>query len=213
MQAKRARVATLSLLSCAVLLLGGCGSDGNPTIVEPGVVTPRVSPTQSQTPNNTASPTPGNTASPKPGNTASPKPDNSPAGCGPGPGHQSPGGAAVVPRTFRDDQAELDADSQTGDGRTVDVEEVRLSRAGFVAVCSDDDDNRLLGLLPIASSTQEQAVRVSLDKRLTTTTKLLVMLFADNRDGHFDWATDPRVSGDDDDPTDIEVDHFTYRVR
>ena len=197
MPAKRARVATLSLVSCAVLLLGGCGSDGNPTIVEPGVVTPRVPPSQSPTPSN---------------KSTSPTPDNLPDECGPSPGTEPDGGTAV-PSAFRDDEAELDADSQDGDGRTVDVVEVQLSRAGFVAVCSDDADNRLLGLVPIPRSTEEQAVRVRLKERLTTTTELVAVLYADNRDGHFDWATDPRVSGDDDDPRDLEVDYFTYRVR
>jgi len=204
MQAKRTRGVTLSLVSCAVLLLGGCGSDGNPTIVEPGVVTPRVPPSQSQTPNSTASP--------RTGNPTSPTPDNLPDECGPSPGTE-PDGATAVPSAFRDDEAELDADSQSGDGRTVNVVEVQLSRPGFVAICSDDADNRLLGLLPITRLTQEQPVRVSLRKRLTTTTDLVAVLYADNRDGHFDWATDPRVSGDDDDPRDLEVDYFTYRVR
>jgi hypothetical protein len=197
MLAKWTRAAALSLVSCGVLLLGGCGSDGNPTVVEPGVVTPRVSPTEPKTPNND--------------NPASPTPQNLPNECGPTRGAE-PDGAAPVPSPVRDDEAELDADSQTGKGRFVDVEEVRLSRAGFVAVCRQDD-NRLLGLLSIASSTQEQRVRVNLNERLTTNTELVAVLYADNRDGHFDWATDPRVSGDDDDPTDLEVDHFTYRVR
>jgi hypothetical protein len=104
-------------------------------------------------------------------------------------------------------------DGQAGDGRSVDIEEVQLSKAdGWIAVCRSDD-NRLLGLSRIARSDDDQAVRVALDERLTTTTELLVFLYVDNRDGHFDWATDARVSGDDDDPNDYEVEQFTYRVR
>ena len=67
------------------------------------------------------------------------------------------------------------------------------------------------GFVPIARSTDERPVRVTLDEPITTTTQLLVVLYADNGDGHFDWATDPRVSGDDDDITDLEVERLTYR--
>lgn len=126
------------------------------------------------------------------------------------PGHGSGRGARVVPTPVRDDEAELDVDGQAGDGRTVHIAEVQLSRKpGFVVVCSSDD--RLLGLLPIARSNSERSVRVRLDEPLTRTTNLLVVLYADNGDGHFDWATDPHVSGDEDDITDIEVERLTYR--
>ena len=91
------------------------------------------------------------------------------------------------------------------------VEEVQLARTdGFIAVCSLDDD-QLLGSLPITRSTGERSVRVTLDEPITTTTRLLVVLYADNGDGHLDWATDPRVSGDEDDITDLEVERLTYR--
>ena len=132
-------------------------------------------------------------------------------GCGPIPGsRETGGGARAVPRPFRDDEAELDVDGQSGDGHTVVVAEVQLSRkAGFVAVCSPGD--LLLGSLPIARSNDERSVTVRLDEPITRTTQLLVVLYADNGDGHFDWQTDPRVSGDDDDITDLEVERPTYR--
>ena len=41
--------------------------------------------------------------------------------------------------------------------------------------------------------------------------EILVVLYADNGDGHLDWTTDPRVSGDDDDITDLEVERLLYR--
>jgi hypothetical protein len=191
--------AGLSLLCCAVLLLVGCSFKRQPTVLGTGVVTPGASRTDQVTPSD---------------ETASQKADDSRAACGPSPGtQQSTGSTPAVPAPFRDDQAELDADGQTGDGHTVLVEEVQLSRAdGFVAVCRLDD-NRLLGLLPIARSTDDRPVRINLDEPITTTTRLLVVLYADNRDGHFDWATDPRVSGDDYDITDLEVERLTYRVR
>jgi hypothetical protein len=131
------------------------------------------------------------------------------ATCGPVPG-QSRGGALAVPTPFRDDEAELDADGQTGDGHTVAVSEVQLSKTdGFVAVCTLDD--RLLGLLPIARSNDDRSVRVILDERITSTIEILVVLYADNGDEVFDWTTDPRVSGDNDDITDLEVERLTYR--
>ena len=119
---------------------------------------------------------------------------------------------APSPTPFRDGEAELDADGQTGDGRTVVVDEVQLARKnGFVAVCSLDE--RLLGSLPIPRSRDEQSVRVPLGEPITATTQVIVVLYADNGDGHFDWATDPLVSGDLDDITDLEVERLTYRLR
>ena len=40
-----------------------------------------------------------------------------------------------------------------------------------------------------------------------------MVLYADNGDGHFDWATDPHVSGDDDDITDLEVERLYLPLR
>jgi hypothetical protein len=91
------------------------------------------------------------------------------------------------------------------------VDEVQLALTdGFVAICTLDS-SRLLGSSPIARSTDERSLVVTLDEPITTTTRLLVVLHADNGDGYFDWATDPRVSGDDDDITDLEVERLTYR--
>ena len=91
------------------------------------------------------------------------------------------------------------------------IEEVQLTRTnGFVAVCLLED-NRLLGSLPIARSIDEKSVRVSLAEPITVTSRLLVVLYADNGDGTFDGARDRLVSGDDDDITDLEVERLTYR--
>ncbi len=227
MRAKR-QLAAVSLASCAVLLLLGCGVDRRPIVLGTGEITAGSGPSDHSTPNDSAAePTPAdstpndNTAEPTPedstpnDNAAGPMPEDSmepTATCGPSPGtRQSTSGARAVPTPFTDDEAELDADGQAGDGGTVILEEVQLARTdGFVAVCSLDD-NRLLGSSPITRSTSDRSVRVTLDQPITTTTQLLVVLYADNGDGHFDWATDPRVSGDDDDITDLEVERLTYR--
>jgi hypothetical protein len=195
-------VAPLFLLPCALFFLVGCGLDRDPIVLGPGVVTPGSGSTDHPSPtDNAASPTAIDST-------------DSPAACGPsGDTQKSTNGApaSAVPAPFRDDDAQLDADGQTGDGHVVIIDEVQLARAdGFVAVCTLDD-NRLLGSSPITRSTDEQSILVTLDEPITTTTRLLVVLHADNGDGHFDWATDPRVSGDDDDITDLEVERLTYR--
>ena len=213
MRAKRP-LAAVSLASCAVLLLLGCGVDRRPIVLGTGEITAGSGPSDHSTPNdNAAEPTPEDSAPND--NTAGRLPEDSiepTATCGPSPGtQQSTSGARAVPTPFTDDEAELDADGQAGDGGTVILEEVQLARTdGFVAVCSLDD-NRLLGSSPITRSTADRSVRVTLDEPITTTTQLLVVLYADNGDGHLDWATDPRVSGDEDDITDLEVERLTYR--
>lgn len=221
------------VVSCTVAFLVGCGPDRRSIVIGSGVVTAGSSrsgvgtpsattatPTAADSSTGTASPTTDGssdgTASPTADGsndgTAGPRadePDEPPAECGPIPG-QSGGGARAVPTPFRDDEAELDADGQTGDGRSVAVAEVQLSRTdGFVAVCTLDD--RLLGLLPITRSNNERSVRVSLDEPITSTIEILVVLYADNGDGDFDWTTDPHVSGDSDDITDLETERLTYR--
>ena len=213
MRAKR-QLAAVSLASCAVLLLLGCGIDRRPIVLGTGEITAGSGPSDHSTPNDSAAePTPEDSAPND--NAAGRLPEDSiesTATCGPSPGtQQSTSGARAVPTPFTDDEAELDADGQAGDGGTVILEEVQLARTdGFVAVCSLDD-NRLLGSSPITRSTADRSVRVTLDEPITTTTQLLVVLYADNGDGHFDWATDPRVSGDEDDITDLEVERLTYR--
>lgn len=212
----------LALVSCAVCFLVGCALDRRPIVIGSGVVTAGASRSAQAGPDgNTPVPTPVESTvdTPTPtsdesdDSTASPAADDSddPPACGPIPGaEQSSDEARAVPTPFRDDEAELDADGQAGDGHTVTVGEVQLSRTdGFVAVCLLD--NRLLGSLPVARSNDDRLVRVPLDERITTTTRLVVVLYADNGDGEFDWSTDPRVSGDEDDITDLEVERLTYR--
>ena len=208
MTSKR-QIAAVCLASCAAFVLVGCNLDRDPVVLRPGEVT------AGSTPPDHASPSPNASVAPTPDESAvTAAPDESsdpPAACGPSPDTpQSTDGARAVPPIFRDDQAELDADGQAGNGRTVFIDEVQLSRTnGFVAVCALD--NRLLGSYPIRRSTDDRSVRVTLDEPITATTQLVVVLYADNGDGHFDWATDPPVSGDDDDITDIEVERLRYR--
>jgi hypothetical protein len=212
----------MSCVSCVVCLLVGCGLDRRPIVIGSGVVTAGSSrsgeaepaestPTPTADESSEITPTP--TSEESDDSTASPAAGDSddPPACGPVSGaEQSSDEARVVPTPFRDDEAELDADGQAGDGHTVTVGEVQLSSTdGFVAVCLLD--NRRLGLLPVTRSNDDRRVRVPLDEPITGTTRLLVVLYADNGDGEFDWTTDPRVSGDEDDITDLEVERLTYR--
>jgi hypothetical protein len=222
----------VALLSGAAFLLAGCSFERPPVVLGPRVVNPGAA-TEEPTPSdNAGTPGPADSSSPAASSPSSPAPSSpapsarnssappdqtpprveSAADCGPGPAWQPyPGGASAVPSPFRDDQAELDADGQAGDGRSVIIDEVQLTRTnGFVAVCLLGD-NRLLGSLPIARSIDDKSVRVSLAEPITVTSRLLVVLYADDGDGRFDGATDRLVSGDDDDITDLEVERLTYR--
>jgi hypothetical protein len=190
-------IVALSLVWCGLFSFAGCGFGPDPVVLEPGVVTPGSGRVDQATPSdNTDRPTDEDS-------------NNVAAACGPSQDTQQ--STPAVPAPFRDDHADLDVDGQTGDGRSVVVDEVQLALTdGFVAVCTLDS-NLLLGSSPIARSNDEQSLLVTLDEPITTTTRLLVVLHADNGDGYFDWATDPRVSGDDDDITDLEGERLTYR--
>jgi hypothetical protein len=155
--------------------------------------------------------------------TSSPAPDDATDGSGatdgPTPGDDSTapggGGADAVPGVFRDDDAELDVEDQSGDGSSVRVEEVQLSRTdGFVAIFFENGDT-LLGHAPVERSDDERRLDVPLDQSLTATARLVAVLHADDGDGVFDPATDPRVTDDDDDDhdDDVKTDRFTYRVQ
>ena len=58
----------------------------------------------------------------------------------------------------------------------------------------------------------DRPVTVKLDRPVTGTSRLLVVLHSDDGNGRFEAAKDPRVMGDNDD-NELEVDRITYRVR
>jgi hypothetical protein len=221
-----------SLIGCGVL-------DRGAVPLGPTVVTPSANPTE--TPTETPEPTPTETPSPSPSETptSSPTPSDSPtqterpsprastasptpappprvfpAGCQPG-GNQSPRNSnpRAVPPPILDEEAELEAESQRGDGRSVFVEEVQLSIADALVVVCSLDNNRLLGWLRVPKSNFERSERVRLQDPITADSRLLVVLLADDSDGDLDWGTDRRVTDDDDDVDDLEVENLTYRYR
>ena len=109
---------------------------------------------------------------------------------------------------MEDDRAELDVEDQRGEGRSVAVEEVRLtSGTGFVAVHTRD--GRLLGSAEVGSG---RILTVELDERVPTTGDYRAVLFGEDGDGRFDADADPRVvepddDADDDDPVDDDFDY------
>jgi hypothetical protein len=203
MTAARVRLISLSLLACTTLALTGCASDAPPTELGPGVVTPGASssqPAPSSVPVESAT-TPG-PSTPAGASTPTTSPTQSP----------TTDGAPAVPAPFRDDDAEIEVENQTGDGRSVRVAEAQLTRAdGFVAVYTADRE-QLLGVAAVQRSTDDdRPVTVRLERPLTASAQLLVELHADNGNGRFDPEADPRVAGNDDD-NELEVDRLTYRV-
>jgi hypothetical protein len=133
-----------------------------------------------------------------------------------GPGIVTPGGASAgsasspppvdssatptqsaSPAPVRDDAAEIEVENQSGDGRTVRIQQAQLSRAGFVVVYAKDG-KRLLGSAKIKPSTDNRPITVRLDRRLTASAQLLVVLHADDGDGRFNVKQDPRVPGAED---------------
>jgi len=211
MTTARARLLRLTLVGSFALAASGCAADAPPRDLGPGVVTPGWSsagpassapPAESAAPSASSSPAPGSTsASPT---ASSPTVTSAPAD-------------TSVPPPVRDDDAEIEAANQSGDGRTVRIQEAQLSRAGFVAVYTGDGE-RLLGSAKInRSSDDDRPITVKLDPRLTASARLLLVLHADDGNGRFDPEQDPQVSGGDDDDDDGGDDggrdRLTYRLR
>ncbi len=116
---------------------------------------------------------------------------------------------------MRDPGARLDADDQSGDGRSVVVREARITIGpGWLAVRTDDDGT-LLGSAPLQPG-QATPITVPLTQPVPADDdELTVVLHVDDGDGVFDPLRDPRVlddDRDDDDGDDIEDDDFDYRV-
>jgi len=210
MTAVRSRLVRLTVVGCFALAASGCAADAPPRDLGSGVVTPGWSsagPASSAPPAESAAPTPS--ASPAPDRTSASPTASSPT-------VSSAPADASVPPPVRDDDAEIEAANQSGDGRTVRIQEAQLGRTGFVAVYSADGE-RLLGSAKVRrSSDDDRPIIVKLDRRLTSSARLLLVLHADDGNGRFDPEQDPQVTGgdDDDDGGDDGGSHrVSYRVR
>lgn len=143
-----------------------------------------------------------------------------PAATAPAPAAVAPAAPGALPAAVPDPGATVDADDQSGDGRTVVVREARTTAGpGWVVIRTDDDDDRpgrLLGWAPLAPG-RTGPVTVTLTEPVPAGTPdddLTAVLHLDDGDGAFDERTDPAVLDDDDDGDrdDVEDDDFDYRV-
>ncbi|GAA1836074.1 hypothetical protein ACFFOM_09000 [Microlunatus capsulatus] len=193
MRTSRTTSALLAGTAAAALLLSACGDDAEPAAPAPEAPATSAAAPSAETTSAAPSADP-TTASP----SASASPSSAPSASG-GP-------------TVDDDRAELDVEDQSGDGRSVAVEEVRLtSGTGFVAVYTRD--GQLLGSAEVGSG---RGLTVDLDERIPATGEYRAVLFGDDGDGRFDADADPRVVEPDDDAdeaADPVDDDFDYRVR
>lgn len=115
--------------------------------------------------------------------------------------------AAAGDGTVTDVNADLKVEDQGGGGQRVRVDEVQISNGtGFVAVFSAR--GALLGSVKVSPTVRRPVVPLS--KRVPATSELLALLYADNGDGQFTRATDPRVV---DDEGKFVDDTFDYTLR
>ena len=105
-----------------------------------------------------------------------------------------------------DASAEIEIEDQRGDGRSVEIEEIRVGREGTFLVIYDGTG------LVIASalvSPQSQPVNVELDVILESSQELQAALYLDDGDGEFSIASDlPLV----DDEGEIVHEDFDYEL-
>lgn len=112
----------------------------------------------------------------------------------------------VTTGSFNDTFAELELEDQYGDGTRIAIEEVRISfELGYVGVF--DLEGYLLGFAKVTN--QSQPVAINLEKALSSSTKLLAKLYADNGDRTFDPSTDLPVLDDD---REIIIEDFDYQL-
>lgn len=184
----RRELSLLAGTAATALLLTACGSDETTTPPPAAPATSEAAPSASAT---SAVPTPPTSAS------------------------VSPSGSASTGTTLVDDRAELEVEDQRGNGRSVSVEEVRLSSGtGFVAIYRPD--GQLLGSAEVTGGGKASTLTVELDDPIPATgDDYRAVLFGDDGDGSFDAETDPRVvEGDDDndDDRDAVEDEFDYTL-
>lgn len=110
------------------------------------------------------------------------------------------------PNGFTDRWAEIDIDDQRGDGKSMVIESVEVSRAAILAIY--DRGGKLLVSAQI--SPRSQPVSVKFDTPLTKSSELLAKLFLDNGDGVFDPSYDLPIY---DDESELAEEDFNYRLQ
>ena len=106
----------------------------------------------------------------------------------------------------RDRWVEIDIDDQSGDGKTVVIESLEVSRVSFLVIF--DREGSVLAAAEV--SPQSQPVSITLDKSLSFSQELLARLYKDDGDGVFDINLDMVLV---DDENEIAEEDFEYRLQ
>ena len=201
MPASRSDVSKALLASAAaVVLLAGCAGGTDDVTTEPAV---------------SLAPAASGTATPE-ASTATPEQSTSTPAAGSTDDHDSDDSSHdVVPAgtpTVADDTAEVEVEDQTGDGRTVQVEEVRIgAEPGFVVIY--DAGRTVLGWTYVPS--RVRGVTVELTTPVQASRELVAALFRDDGDRGFDPNVDPQIVEQDHDDNETEpvTEDFDYLLR
>jgi len=105
-----------------------------------------------------------------------------------------------------DASAEIEIEDQRGDGRSVEIEEIRVGREGTFLVIYDGTG---LVLATALVSPQSQPVNVELDVILERSQELQAALYLDDGDGEFSIASDSPLV---DDEGEIVHEDFDYEL-
>jgi hypothetical protein len=92
-----------------------------------------------------------------------------------------------------DEIAEIEIEDQSGDGKAVAIEELRVGREGVFLVIYDST-SLVLAAVPV--SPKSQPVTVSLSPELTKSQELEAVLYLDNGDSIFDLSSDVPIVDD-----------------
>ena len=207
MPASRSSLRTSALLgAAAVVLLAGCASGSDDVSTEPAVslaaaATGSAAP---DAPNATASAgTPTDDAT----HDLDDDLDDSTSG------HSTSDDVIPVGTpTVVDNAAGVDVEDQTGDGTSVQVEEVRIgTEPGFVVIY--DAGRSVLGWTYVPS--RVRGVTVELTTPVQASRELVAALFRDDGDKEFDPQVDPLIVEQDDDDQETEpvTEEFDYILR
>lgn len=115
----------------------------------------------------------------------------------------------VDPRTVAayDPRADLDIEDQYGDGRSVVIDSVRVTRDNVYLVILDGRGS-LMGSTRITPGVQP--VRIDLDRQIESSGDFYGLLVLDDGDGGIDLVADRPLLDDDDDDDIIEEDFEYY---
>ena len=106
----------------------------------------------------------------------------------------------------RDRWVELDFDDQFGDGKTVVIESLAVSRVSFLVIFNKQGSVLAATLV----SPRSQPVSITLDQPLSNSQELIARLYKDDGDGVFDINLDTVLR---DDENEIVEEDFDYRLQ